>query len=51
MLKILIASEDAERLAEISRLTAACGQVQLMRHQDSPASLVMQANRLRSANA
>ncbi|MGT2427774.1 AAA family ATPase [Cupriavidus basilensis] len=51
MLKILIASEDAERLAEISRLTAACGHVQLMRHQDSPASLVMQANRLRSANA
>ncbi len=51
MLKILIASENAERLAEISRLTAACGYYQLMRQQSSPAGLVAQASCLRGVDA
>ena len=37
MLKILIASEDGERLAEIARLLAASGSYQVMRLQDAPA--------------
>jgi len=50
MLNILIASEDAERLAEISRMVAACGSYRIMRLQDAPANLPMHAAQLRSAD-
>lgn len=50
MLKILIASEDGERLAEIARLLAASGSYQVMRLQDAPANLPSHACQLRSAD-
>jgi len=50
MLKILIATDDAERLAEITRLTAAVGNFQTMSLQEGLARLPFQASRLRMAD-
>lgn len=50
MLKILIASEDAERLAEINRLAAIVGNFQAMSLQDSLARVPFQAGRLQMAD-
>ena len=50
MLKILIASDDAERLAEINRLTAAAGNFQTMSLQEGLGRLPFQASRLRMAD-
>ncbi|CAJ0795075.1 hypothetical protein LMG7141_03039 [Ralstonia condita] len=51
MLKILIASEDGERLAELARLVAASGNYQVMRLQATPGSLSTHACQLRGADA
>jgi len=50
MLKILIASEDAERLAEINRLSAVVGNFQAMSLQDSLSRFPFHASRLRMAD-
>lgn len=50
MLKILIASDDADRLAEINRLTANAGNFQTMSMQEGLARLPLQASRLRMAD-
>ncbi|WP_349608915.1 MULTISPECIES: AAA family ATPase [Cupriavidus] len=50
MLKILIASEDAERLAEINRLSAAVGNFQAMSLQEGLARFPYHASRLRMAD-
>ena len=51
MLKILIASEDGERLAELARLVSASGTYQVMRLQAAPGSLSTHACQLRGADA
>ncbi|MCO5398538.1 AAA family ATPase [Ralstonia soli] len=51
MLKILIASEDGERLAELARLVSSSGCYQIMRLQAAPGSLSTHACQLRSADA
>lgn len=50
MLKILIASEDPERLAEISRLSAVVGNFQTMSLQEGLARFPYHASRLRMAD-
>ncbi|TDF66200.1 AAA family ATPase [Cupriavidus sp. L7L] len=50
MLKILIASEDAERLADINRLSALAGNFQALSLQESLSRLPFQAGRLRMAD-
>ena len=50
MLKILIASEDPERLAEISRLSVAVGNFQAMSLQEELARFAYHASRLRMAD-
>ncbi|NOV22964.1 pilus assembly protein CpaE [Cupriavidus necator] len=50
MLKILIASEDPERLAEITRLSAAVGNFQAMSLQENLARFPFHASRLRMAD-
>lgn len=50
MLKILIASENAERLAEISRLCAAVGNFRAMSLQEGLARFPLHASRLRMAD-
>ncbi|ANA34084.1 hypothetical protein R82526_01134 [Ralstonia mannitolilytica] len=50
MLKILIASEDGERLAELARLVCASGNYQVMRLQAAPGSLSTHACQLRGAD-
>lgn len=51
MLRILIVSEDAERLGELSRMADACGTFQIMRLQDAPAALCTHGSHLRGADA
>jgi len=51
MLRILIISEDGERLAEIVRQASACGHHFLMRSQESPQMLLGNLARLHSADA
>ncbi len=51
MLRILIISEDGERLAEIVRQASACGNHLLMRNQESPQTLLANPARLHSADA
>ncbi|QEZ45831.1 AAA family ATPase [Cupriavidus oxalaticus] len=50
MLKILIASEDADRLAEINRLSAVVGNFQAMSLQEGLARFPLHASRLRMAD-
>ncbi|QYY30852.1 AAA family ATPase [Cupriavidus pinatubonensis] len=50
MLKILIASEDAERLAEINRLSTVVGNFQAMSLQESLTRFPFHASRLRMAD-
>ncbi|WP_432259414.1 AAA family ATPase [Cupriavidus sp. TMH.W2] len=50
MLKILIASEDADRLAEINRLSAVVGNFQAMSLQEGLARFPFHASRLRMAD-
>ena len=51
MLKILIASEDGERLADLARLVAAAGSYQVMHLHAAPGSLSTHACQLRGADA
>ncbi|SCB13219.1 AAA family ATPase [Cupriavidus alkaliphilus] len=50
MLKILIASEDSDRLAEITRLSAVVGNFQAMPLEENLARFPFHANRLRMAD-
>ncbi|UIF86854.1 AAA family ATPase [Cupriavidus sp. UYPR2.512] len=50
MLKILIASEDADRLAEINRLSTVVGNFQAMSLQEGPARFPYHASRMRMAD-